>query len=1313
MKENSQLKILLGPIKQNSEIGKAATTLGIKCFSDSDAEIIYNIEKDTFQDITARLPAGWEPDIVLFWSPEYNTIPLNIEKAECTTIAIVGDWNLGFSALKENLKRFDWIMTDKAGVEVFKNTGYQNINYWPMFSFNPVLHKILPDNEKIYDIVFAGNFNHMIHSERARWLYRVSNLAKRYKVKLVSGIYGEEYTKTLNQAKIVFNHSVRQEMNMRAYEVPACGSLLFIEDSNLEISDFLSDKKECILYNSENFEHLIDYYLENDSAREKITVAGNKRIQLETHQAHLQKLIGIIEEKNLKEIKNVRREFSSLSHVSQLYQASLSAIQGITSGSMQLAGKIITKGLDKKPENPDLWNALIVLYANTALLLEQGQKNLLLNKALSLTEKVLGYSPDSVLLYFTRGNISLLLDNKENAKVAFLKALELIKSKKNIFKECHDLFFPRSYDSFRVEWERVTAYFSGQPELLFTRYKNLLNWRIHESLGDISFELADYFAAKEYYNQAIQFEPDLISKAGTNLALSLNKLGKKQEAADTLYRAIKVNPLEPDNYHYLVDLLYELKQFEDCRKICEKVLIIISAIPSYENIRPYFESFLNQVNIALENEIIIEGENEDFSVETKIESVKSVPELEYPAEITKRFATGRKLNIFILCWHTPYLSLLAKTGHNFEVANWTRLGDGSVGWNFTHRPLPDNMKLIDNMDDARKKITDNYYNLVICQTEYDIGFIEKYDVPAIYLAHNALFTDTGGDKMKTIMLKKRVKNFLNRRKNLFAAISKMKMASWKLPGMVITPGIDINDYGGYQGDNPEILTVSTLFKERDFLRGYSVHQEIVGDLPYKVLGNNPTMANSRESKNWDELKSFYRESRVYLNTTIPGYEDGYNLAMLEAMATGMPVVSLASPTSPLIDGENGFVSGDINYLRNKVKLLLDDPDLAKEIGQKGRQTIADNFSIKDFIDNWNKAFDHCLNSKQDKYSYKAEINLNDHTVNKPRVLIASAFHPNFINRFYEKAFRKMASVITCGPAFVYNDYQTWAIALDYYGFADNIKFTETAARNFLPADIPLDGGEVNIEEFIKLLPPGWNPDLFVWIDSNSGFLPTAIEKLNCPTVCLVYDNDNFSWKLEKAGLYDKVLVQKKNQLKDFAAGKAVWLPPAADLHTFNQFPFEKIYDISFIGQTTPLFYTERKQFLERLAARGFDLNFENNILEEMALIYNRSKIIINYSFNGELNNRVFEAMATGSLLFTDRLPVESGLTDLFVDRQHLVIYNEENLEELLNHYLNNSAEREVIAAQGRKEILKNHTYLKRVNEILLMSLNLSENGVTD
>ena len=73
----------------------------------------------------------------------------------------------------------------------------------------------------------------------------------------------------------------------------------------------------------------------------------------------------------------------------------------------------------------------------------------------------------------------------------------------------------------------------------------------------------------------------------------------------------------------------------------------------------------------------------------------------------------------------------------------------------------------------------------------------------------------------------------------------------------------------------------------------------------------------------------------------------------------------------------------------------------------------------------------------------------------------------------------------------------------------------------------------------------------------------------------------------------------------------------------------------------------------------------------MAKIYSQAKIIFNKSIRKDLNMRVFEAMSCGSMLVTDRLKPEAGLEELFKDKKHFVLYdNESDLVEKIGYYLN-------------------------------------------
>ena len=69
------------------------------------------------------------------------------------------------------------------------------------------------------------------------------------------------------------------------------------------------------------------------------------------------------------------------------------------------------------------------------------------------------------------------------------------------------------------------------------------------------------------------------------------------------------------------------------------------------------------------------------------------------------------------------------------------------------------------------------------------------------------------------------------------------------------------------------------------------------------------------------------------------------------------------------------------------------------------------------------------------------------------------------------------------------------------------------------------------------------------------------------------------------------------------------------------------------------------------------------------------------------------------MLLTDRAP-GSGLDEMFVDRQHLVYYDDATLEALVEYYLAHPNEREMIAEQGRQEVLRWHTYDHRMTTLL-------------
>jgi glycosyltransferase involved in cell wall biosynthesis len=96
----------------------------------------------------------------------------------------------------------------------------------------------------------------------------------------------------------------------------------------------------------------------------------------------------------------------------------------------------------------------------------------------------------------------------------------------------------------------------------------------------------------------------------------------------------------------------------------------------------------------------------------------------------------------------------------------------------------------------------------------------------------------------------------------------------------------------------------------------------------------------------DEMPSFYRGIDVYVCASA---SEGFSLSVLEAAASGCPVIStrVGGCEDLIIDGVNGFlVDRDVNPIREKVKLLRDDRELAKKMGLMNRHIVEQLWSWK-------------------------------------------------------------------------------------------------------------------------------------------------------------------------------------------------------------------------------------------------------------------------------------------------------------------------------------------------------------------------------
>ncbi len=192
---------------------------------------------------------------------------------------------------------------------------------------------------------------------------------------------------------------------------------------------------------------------------------------------------------------------------------------------------------------------------------------------------------------------------------------------------------------------------------------------------------------------------------------------------------------------------------------------------------------------------------------------------------------------------------------------------------------------------------------------------------------------------------------------------------------------------------------------------------------------------------------------------------------------------------------------------------------------------------------------------------------------------------------------------------------------------------------------------------------------------------------------------NFDWCVEKGRRFDVLFAAQRagaERLRREGLG-AEYLPLGCDPAVHRKHDVTKQYDVAFVGNVFP---GPRAELLELIQSR-YPASFVGQAyFEEMARTYSGARMAFNRSILGDVNMRVFEATACGSMLLTNDLR-DNGQAELFQDGVHLATYDApEELLEKLAYYLERTEIRERIAAAGMAEAVEKHTYRHRMERLL-------------
>ena len=104
----------------------------------------------------------------------------------------------------------------------------------------------------------------------------------------------------------------------------------------------------------------------------------------------------------------------------------------------------------------------------------------------------------------------------------------------------------------------------------------------------------------------------------------------------------------------------------------------------------------------------------------------------------------------------------------------------------------------------------------------------------------------------------------------------------------------------------------------------------------------------------EELPDLLRECDVLV---LPSFCEGFGLVLLEALASGLPVITTEATAGPdlIEDGVEGLLipSGDLNALCQALQFFVDQPELLETMSAAARR-CAEKYTWDAYGDRWNQ-----------------------------------------------------------------------------------------------------------------------------------------------------------------------------------------------------------------------------------------------------------------------------------------------------------------------------------------------------------------------
>jgi hypothetical protein len=309
-------------------------------------------------------------------------------------------------------------------------------------------------------------------------------------------------------------------------------------------------------------------------------------------------------------------------------------------------------------------------------------------------------------------------------------------------------------------------------------------------------------------------------------------------------------------------------------------------------------------------------------------------------------STAPRRRLRILTWHVHgnYLYYLTQVPHEFYLVT-----DAARSTHHTGRS--GSLPWGDNVHEAPvEHIADMAFDLVLFQSrdawetgQHRLLSPAQRRLPRIYLEHDPPQvhpTDTAHWVDDPAVMLVHVTHF-----------NALMWNSGNCPVRVVEHGVKLLATPPWTGEVARGLVVVNNLDRRGRRLGLDVYRQAAAQVPLSLVGMGSERCGGEGEVSQHDLPGRMAAHRFFFN---PIRYTSLGLAVVEAMTLGVPVVGLATTELAAVirDGENGLVDTRLDRLVDGMHRLLADPGDARRLGEAGRRTARERFSIERFISDW-------------------------------------------------------------------------------------------------------------------------------------------------------------------------------------------------------------------------------------------------------------------------------------------------------------------------------------------------------------------------